>query len=181
MKPTTREVILGALFVALITVGTFIRIPVGGDVFTLQFLFTLLAGLILGAKLGAMSVAVYILLGLIGVPVFASGGGMGYVMQPTFGYLVGFVLQAFFCGYFSRRLKKVSIAKLIFINYCGLLIVYLFGVSYFYFATVFILQAPLPLWTLLLYSCFLQMPPDFLLCVVAAYVGLRCRNAGLWV
>ena len=72
MHLSLREMILCALFVALITAGTFIRIPVGTDVYTLQFLFTLLAGLLLGARLGAAAVATYVLLGLIGVPVFAS-------------------------------------------------------------------------------------------------------------
>ena len=54
----TRELVLCALFVALITAGTFVRIPVGTDVYTLQFLFTLLAGLLLGARLGALAVVV---------------------------------------------------------------------------------------------------------------------------
>ena len=98
-----REMILCALFVALVTAVTFIRIPVGTDVYTLQFLFTLLAGLLLGPRLGAAAVATYVLLGLLGVPVFASGGGPGYILQPTFGYLIGFVLQAWYCGAASRR------------------------------------------------------------------------------
>ena len=55
-----REVILCGLFIALITVGTFVRIPVGTDVYTLQFLFTLLAGLMLGARLGALAVGTYV-------------------------------------------------------------------------------------------------------------------------
>ena len=59
-----REVILCGLFIALITVGTFVRIPVGTDVYTLQFLFTLLAGLMLGARLGALAVGTYVLMGL---------------------------------------------------------------------------------------------------------------------
>ena len=53
--------ILCAMFVALVAAGAFIRIPVGTDVYTLQFLFTLLAGLLLGARLGATAVATYIL------------------------------------------------------------------------------------------------------------------------
>ena len=64
-----REVILCGLFIALITVGTFVRIPVGTDVYTLQFLFTLLAGLMLGARLGALAVGTYVLMGLVGIPV----------------------------------------------------------------------------------------------------------------
>lgn len=70
-KLELREMVLCALFIALITVGTFIRIPVGTDVYTLQFLFTLLAGLMLGARLGALAVGAYILLGLVGVPALA--------------------------------------------------------------------------------------------------------------
>ena len=70
---TLREMTICALFIALITIGTFVRIPVGTDVYTLQFMFTLLAGLILGARLGAIAVLSYIALGLIGVPVFFFG------------------------------------------------------------------------------------------------------------
>ena len=68
-----REIVLCALFIALVAVGAFIRIPVGTDVYTLQFLFTLLAGVLLGARLGAVAVGVYVLMGLVGIPVFASG------------------------------------------------------------------------------------------------------------
>ena len=107
MKITTKELIVSTLFVALITIGTFIRIPIGNDYFTLQFLFTLLAGLVLGANLGGTAVLVYVFLGLAGVPVFASGGGFGYILQPTFGYLIGFIIQAWFCGKFSRKLSNI--------------------------------------------------------------------------
>ena len=103
MRLSLRVMILCAMFVALVAAGAFIRIPVGTDVYTLQFLFTLLAGLLLGARLGATAVATYVLLGLVGVPVFASGGGPGYVLQPTFGYLIGFILQAWYCGAAARR------------------------------------------------------------------------------
>lgn len=113
MKPLqTRELILCALFIALIALGTFIRIPVGGDVYTLQFLFTLLAGAILGGRLGALCVGMYIVMGLIGIPVFASGGGFGYVLQPTFGYLPGFVLQAWAIGKLARRWQATDFRRL---------------------------------------------------------------------
>ena len=97
-----REIALCALFIALVAVGAFIRIPVGTDVYTLQFLFTLLAGVLLGARLGAVAVGVYVLMGLVGIPVFASGGGPSYVLQPTFGYLVGFICQAYLTGALVR-------------------------------------------------------------------------------
>lgn len=180
-KLELREMVLCALFIALIAVGTFIRIPVGTDVYTLQFLFTLLAGLMLGARLGALAVGAYILLGLIGVPVFASGGGPGYVMQPTFGYLLGFVLQAWFCGKYARRLRAISFRSLLAINFGGMVIVYVLGIAWFYLVSNYVLHAPIAFWTAIFCCGILQAGPDFLLCMAAAGLGLRCYKAGLWL
>ena len=85
-KFTTRDLILCALFTALSAIGAFIRIPVPLVPFTLQITFTTLAGLLLGSKKGAISVAVYVLMGLIGIPVFTQGGGFSYVLKPSFGF-----------------------------------------------------------------------------------------------
>ena len=180
-KLELREMVLCALFIALITVGTFIRIPVGTDVYTLQFLFTLLAGLMLGARLGAIAVIAYILLGLLGVPIFATGGGPGYVLQPTFGYLLGFVLQAWFCGFYSRRSHDISFRSLLAANLGGMAIVYLIGISWFYLISNYVIAAPIPLWTAIFYCGVLQIIPDFLLCLAAAAIGMRCYKSGVWV
>ena len=180
-KLELREMVLCALFIALITVGTFIRIPVGTDVYTLQFLFTLLAGLMLGARLGAVAVIAYILLGLLGVPVFAAGGGPGYVLQPTFGYLLGFVLQAWFCGKYARRLRTISFRSLLAVNAGGLAIVYILGIGWFYLMSNYVLQAPIAFWAAIFYCGILQAGPDFLLCMAAAGLALRCYKAGLWL
>ena len=72
----TKNLVMCSLFVALIVVGAFIKIPVPVVPFTLQLLFTMMAGLLLGGKLGAVSVGVYILMGLLGLPIFAEGGGL---------------------------------------------------------------------------------------------------------
>lgn len=176
-----RELILCALFVALVAVGAIIRIPVGTDVFTLQFMFTLLAGLLLGPRLGATAVAVYILLGLMGVPVFASGGGPGYVLQPTFGYLLGFVVQAWFCGWAARRAAAVTFRRLLLINLGGMAIVYAFGLIWFYVISNYIIDAPVALYWVILYCGILQIPPDFLLCGAAAAAAYRGLSAGIWL
>lgn len=73
--------ILSSLFVALIAIGAFIKVPVPVCPFTLQLLFTTLAGLLLGANLGFISVFVYIVIGLIGIPIFTEGGGPGYIFS----------------------------------------------------------------------------------------------------
>lgn len=176
-----RELILCALFIALITAGTFIRIPVGTDVYTLQFLFTLLAGLILGARLGALAVGSYILMGLLGIPIFALGGGLSYIIQPTFGYLIGFVLQAYFCGKYVRKLEKLKFKSVLGINLIGMLIVYVIGITWFYLISNYILEAPITAWAALFYCGILQAPPDFLICAAAAKLSIRCYNANIWL
>ena len=181
MRLSLREMILCAMFVALVAAGAFIRIPVGTDVYTLQFLFTLLAGLLLGARLGATAVATYVLLGLVGVPVFASGGGPGYVLQPTFGYLVGFILQAWYCGAAARRLSARNFKRLLAINGVGMAIVYVIGISYFYFVSNYVIDAPIAVWPVIFYCGILQVVPDFLLCVAAAGLAVRLEHAGVWV
>ncbi len=180
MKVTSRELVFAGLFVALITVGTFIRIPIGADFFTLQFLFTLLAGLVLGERLGAFAVGAYVLMGLVGLPVFASGGGIAYLFKPTFGYLAGFIIQAWFCGKFSRKLSDVSFKNILGVNLIGMLIVYAIGMSWMYIVSNYVLDAPLTLWVLFIDSFVLQVAPDGFLCVLAAILSLRLKKAGIW-
>jgi biotin transport system substrate-specific component len=177
----TRELVLCGLFIALITAGTFIRIPVGTDVYTLQFLFTLLAGLVLGARLGAITVSAYVLLGLLGVPVFASGGGPAYILQPTFGYLLAFILQAWLGGFYARQGSTVSYGRLLAANLLGMVIVYVIGISWFYLFSNYVIDTPIPLWTAIFYCGVLQVIPDFLLCLAAAAIGLRCYRSGVWI
>lgn len=180
-KLKLREIIFAAMFIALITAGTFIRIPAGGDVYTLQFLFTLLAGLVLGEQLGTFAVGAYVLMGLIGIPVFASGGGPAYLFQPTFGYLLGFILQAWFCGKFSRKISQINFKNLLLINFGGMLIVYVVGMAWFYIVSNFVIDAPIAFWTMIFYSFVLQVVPDGLLCVVTAFLAIRCHKLNLWL
>ncbi len=176
-----REMILCALFMALTAVGAFIKIPLGGQIFTLQFLFTLLAGLLLGGRLGATAVGVYTLLGLVGVPVFAGGGGPAYVLQPTFGYLVGFTLQAWVTGTMARGGMPVTVRNMLLVNLVGMAIVYAFGLTYFYVMSNYIIDAPIALWPLILYGGILSAPGDLILCTLAAFLAVRCRQAGIWL
>lgn len=98
MKWSTRHIVLAALFTALTAAGAFIRIPFAPAPFTLQTLFTVTAGMILPAQLAALSQSAYLILGLAGLPIFAYGGGPGYVAQPTFGYLLALPGAAWLCA-----------------------------------------------------------------------------------
>jgi biotin transport system substrate-specific component len=169
----TREMILCGLFTALIAVGAFIKIPVPVCPFTLQLLFTTLAGLLLGARLGFVAVLVYLVLGLIGVPIFTEGGGPGYILQPTFGYLIGFALGAALTGYIARSVEFPSLKRLLLANFAGLLVVYALGMIYVYFINNFYLGHALGIWPLFLYCFILAVPGDICLCILAAFVGRR--------
>ena len=78
----TKNMIYTALFAALTAVGAFLRIPMGYSSVTLQYLFTAMAGLLLGRKWGALSQLLYVLLGLVGLPIFTMGGGLGTFSSP---------------------------------------------------------------------------------------------------
>ena len=155
---STKELTMTALFVTLITAGAFIRVPLPNCPFTLQILFTTLAGIILG---------------LIGVPVFTSGGGPGYVLQPTFGYLIGFMVGAYVVGRFSETSETYSVKRLLIGAIINLLIVYGFGMVYLYMIMNLYLGTPIGWWPVI-WSCFLiPVGPDVFLCAVAAVMGKR--------
>ncbi len=123
---STREISYVALFTALIAVGAFVTIPLGPVPFTLQPLFVLLAGLVLGARLGALSVVAYLILGLM-APVYAGGAsGLGVLFGPTGGYLVGFVLAAYVAGAVSRT-GDPSTSRYVVAGLAGLVPIYALG------------------------------------------------------
>jgi Uncharacterized conserved protein len=102
-----RQMTLISLFAALTAVGGFISIPLYPVPLTLQTLFTLLAAMILGSVMGASSQIIYVLLGVIGLPVFAGfKAGIGILFGPTGGFLLGFIISAYIIGKIVELKKK---------------------------------------------------------------------------
>lgn len=97
-----RSMVLAALFAALTAIGTFIQVPLGFTSITLQVMFSCLAGVLLGEKWGAISQTVYVALGLVGLPVFTQGGGLGYLVKPSMGFLFGLILLSWLVGRLTR-------------------------------------------------------------------------------
>ncbi|WP_293008010.1 MULTISPECIES: biotin transporter BioY [unclassified Oscillibacter] len=127
----TKALILCSLFAALTAVGAFIKVPFLYSSITLQFFFTALAGVLLGAKYGALSQLVYVALGLAGLPIFTSGGGLGYFLYPTCGFLLGLIPAAWVIGTLAgdgRSMKRVVPAAL-----AGLAVLYAVGLPYMAF------------------------------------------------
>lgn len=174
-KISTQDMVLCGVFTTLIAVGAFIKVPVPVVPFTLQFLFTMLAGLLLGGRKGALSVGVYILLGLVGLPVFAEGGGFWYILKPSFGYLLGFMLAAYVTGKMVERKKKLLTRWVIAVNFLGLFIVYAAGMIYYYVICNYVIDTPIALGPLFLYCFVLAVPGDICLCILAAILTVRVR------
>jgi len=119
-----------SLFVAFIAIGAFLAIPVGPVPIVLQNMFVLLAGIILGPVWGVACVAIYLLIGLAGLPVFAGGtSGIGKLFGPTGGYLLGYLPCVFVTAGISKGLGK-KLASDIIAMVVGSLIVYATGVPW---------------------------------------------------
>ena len=156
----TKALVYCSLFTALIAVGAFIRVPIPVLPFTLQYLFTMLAGL---------------LLGLAGLPIFTEGGGLWYVFKPSFGYIIGFCGGTFVTGLLAQRLKKPTVLGYLGANFAGLAVVYVVGMVYYYLICNYVIASPIGLWPLILYCCILAIPGDIALSILAAIVVKRLQ------
>ncbi len=172
----TQEIIYCAMFTVLIAAGAFIKIPIPVVPFTLQFLFTMMAGLLLGGRLGAISVGVYMLLGLVGLPIFSEGGGIWYVFKPSFGYIIGFCVASYVTGKMVEKMRNLTIPKYLLANFTGLFIVYAVGMIYYYMICNYVIDTPIGLWPLFLYCFILAVPGDICLCILAAFLAKRLKR-----
>lgn len=179
-KFTVKEMVTAGLFTALVAAGAFIQIPVPGmDYFTLQFLFVLMAGILLGSRMGAVSVGVYVLLGLIGLPIFAAGGGIAYIFRPSFGYLIGFILTAFTTGLVVEKIKTPKFSSYLIAAFAGFVVTYGIGLVYKYLMLNFYVGDSTA-FLLVLADCFpLDMPGDIVLCILSSLLAVRLRPAAV--
>ncbi len=167
------QTVLCGLFTALIAIGAFIRIDLVVPI-TLQSLFVVLAGLVLGARGGAASALTYMLMGLAGLPVFAQGGGLMYVLKPNFGYIIGFVLCAFAAGLVAQRRKAPSAGYLYFAGIMGLAIVYAVGTVYFCLIMKLYIKVPYEeILSAVRLTLLAALPIDLLLLIPASIIAKR--------
>jgi biotin transport system substrate-specific component len=150
MKITAQEMTRTALFTALICIASFI-LKVGGEIvvpFSILPFMVLLTGGILGPRLGALSVTLYVLIGLIGLPVFAQSpfGGLTYVFHPTFGFLLGFILAAYLVGLIVEKIPSTDLRKFLVAMIVGIGAIYILGIPYLYGIIKFYLGKPITLW-----------------------------------
>ncbi len=125
-----RGMVYASMFGAATAAGAYIIIPLPPVPVTMQTLFLSLAGILLGARLAAMSQLVYILIGAMGLPVFAGGkAGLGILIGPTGGYLVGFIAGAYLIGKLVEFRPAAGTMQVVLAMAAGTLVIYLFGVA----------------------------------------------------
>jgi biotin transport system substrate-specific component len=160
-----------ALFGALTAVGAYIIIPLPPVPITLQTLFLGLAALLLGGRLGALSQAVYVMLGVIGLPVFAGGkAGLGVLLGPTGGYLIGFILAAFVIGKLAALKTRPGFAWLCLSLVAGTVVIYACGILQL------TLVARLTFLKALTVGALPFLPGDIIKIVLAAVITLKLRD-----
>jgi biotin transport system substrate-specific component len=124
-----------ALMAAVTAVAAQITVPLFPVPFTLQVLAVILSGLLLGVRHGALAQAVYVLVGAIGVPVFAGfTGGLGHVLGPTGGYLISYPIAAAVAGLAAKSVTGDSRSRELWFGFfwgcAGLAVIYAFGATW---------------------------------------------------
>ena len=170
-KRSLRGMVYASMFGALTAVGAYIMIPLPPIPITMQTLFVNLAGALLGGSLGALSQVVYILLGVIGLPVFAGGkAGAGVLLGPTGGYLIGFVVGAYVIGKLTAIRKKPGFLWLVCSMSIGIALVYLLGIIQL------IIVAKLDYDKAIAVGLLPLLPGDILKIIIAALITLKIRD-----
>jgi biotin transport system substrate-specific component len=129
----TKNIVFISLTVALTTAGAWLRIPLGPVPISFQTFFVLLSGVTLGPLSGAAAMGIYLAIGLAGLPVFAAGGGPGYLFSPTFGFLLSFPLAAFTTGWICHLGEyggKCGTLRILAAFGAGTAVIYLVGIPW---------------------------------------------------
>lgn len=166
-----------AMFAALMAIGANISsfLVIGGVPITLQTFFAILAGLLLGSRMGALSMIVYALIGLAGVPVFAAfSGGMDTLISPTFGFIVSFVFIALVSGWISNKFPTRT--GFVLAALAGLVVNYVIGTNWMYAAYKLWFAAPEGFTYKMAWAWMMvPLPKDIILSVLAGFFGFRLK------
>lgn len=157
-----------ALFVVLMVAGAYIQIPFPLVPLTFQTVVSVLAGLLLGPKKGLISMTVYCFAGLVGLPVFSAGGGIAYVLKPSFGYIIGFIAAATVAGLIANK-PDLPLWRYISAALAAFLADYAVGIPYCMVAARLLGVADLT--NLFIVGNLVYMPKDAALSILAALLS----------
>ena len=174
-KSITKDLVYIAIFVALMVVFTlYVSIPFYPVPLTFQTVICVLAGLLLGAKRGSISMLIYVFMGFVlSLPVFSGGkGGFSMIFSPTFGYIIGFPVAAFVAGIIRGKSGKAKFSKYLAAAVSACLACYVIGIPYFLLIWRYYL-GNMNVWHAAVTYNLLYIPKDIVLCVIAAVVAFK--------
>ncbi|WP_326909544.1 biotin transporter BioY [Sedimentibacter sp. MB31-C6] len=176
MKLSINDITQTGIFTALTAIGAFISIPVGPVPITLQTFFVLLSGIILGSRKAMFSQIAYILLGLVGLPIFAGfSGGLQTITKPSFGFLIGSVLAAYCVGKITEK-KSDSTTNMYIAVIIGTLIIYAIGIPYMYYILNIMLSSNLHINQILKLGMLMFIPGDTIKAIVTVLLGSKLQG-----
>lgn len=160
------------VFIALTVISAQISIPITPAVaFTLQFLVTNACCLLLGKKWGTLTIFLYILLGLFGLPIFsAGGGGFAYVLKPSFGFLIGMMVGGFVGAIFREKIGKNTFLAYFLASLINMVIMHAFGIVYGAGIMYGYLHTTKTVWEFLMMMSIPFIPIDIVKCVICSLI-----------
>jgi biotin transport system substrate-specific component len=170
-KTSIKGIVYAALFGALTAAGAFIIIPLPPVPITAQTFFLNIAAALLGGPLGAASQFIYVMIGVVGIPVFAGGkAGLGVLFGPTGGYLIGFIIAAFVTGLIAGMKKNAGVWWYVFSMLIGMVVIYFFGIIQLSFV------AKLSFVKALTVGVLPFLPGDIIKIILAAIISSRLKE-----
>ena len=172
----TKELTLCAFFTILFVIWSKIVIPAGIIPLTLQTMVVIIAGMLLKPKYIWVSYGLFFLMGLLGFPVFANGGGIAYVLQPSFGFLLSFPIAASFISIMRNKLHTTSFLANFIICMIGLFIIYTIGCIYMYGILNFYMGAAKNMFSVIAMGAIPFMISDTCSIAVGCFCALRLAH-----
>ena len=175
MRLKGKYLALCGLFIALLIISAKIQIPISIVPLTLQTAVLFLCILTLPNFYPLLAVGAYLAVGLLGLPVFSSGGGLSYIYQPTFGYLLGFLAVALFKSLFVKN-TTINYAKLLIIDLFAIFLIHLLGSVYSYFIYSTVLNNPLSYLECFIFSSLIFLPSDLIWAFIVPLIAKRINK-----
>lgn len=163
-----------AISIAMTTIGAYISIPIGTIKITMQFLVTNTVCLLLGKKWGGLSIWIYIFMGLIGLPIFSQfAGGFSYVLQPSFGFLIGFAVGGQVAAFIREKSGKDTYLAYFVSSLIGLLVLDVIGVVYGAIIMYGYMHSAMSVWKFFVAFLLPFIPIDIAKCALSALLCNR--------
>ena len=183
MNKKIKNLIIDSILLALLIVASKLSIYTSFVPFTFQILVVIIISLLLDYKNASLVILVYILMGLVGIPVFSSSSsGIAILVEPTFGFVIGFVIIGLVVPVIKKKLKEKIKGKytVIFISgIIGLIIDYLIGFLYalLLYKVLMILETDMTVVKIFIYFIAIFVPFDIIKCVLATIISKRVEDS----